>query len=45
MTSLPRTNSWPPAPDGPFNLTMGFDGPATSVLDGTYLLPARAKRG
>lgn len=43
MTSLAQAN-WLPAPDGPFNLTMRFYGPATSVLDGTYRLPAVAKR-
>jgi hypothetical protein len=32
--------NWLPAPDGPFNLTMRFYGPATSVLDGTYRLSA-----
>jgi hypothetical protein len=37
--------NWLPAPDGPFNLTMRFYGPATSALDGTYRLPAVAKRG
>jgi hypothetical protein len=37
--------NWLPAPDGPFSLTMRFYGPATSVLDGTYRLPAVAKHG
>ena len=37
--------NWLPAPDGPFHLTMGLYGPATSVLDGTYRLPAVAKHG
>jgi hypothetical protein len=32
--------NWLPAPDGPFSLTMRFYGPGTSVLDGTYRLPA-----
>ncbi|MBO3275667.1 DUF1254 domain-containing protein [Pseudomonas schmalbachii] len=32
--------NWLPAPDGPFNLTMRFYGPGTSVLDGSYRLPA-----
>ena len=36
--------NWLPAPDTPFNLMMRFYGPATSVLDGTYRLPAVAKR-
>ena len=36
--------NWLPAPDGPFNLMMRFYGPATSVLDGTYRLPAVASR-
>jgi hypothetical protein len=39
---LAQTN-WLPAPEGPFTLTMGLYGPATSVLDGTYRLPAVAK--
>ncbi|MCY1430610.1 hypothetical protein D9M71_465600 [compost metagenome] len=34
------TANWLPAPDGPFNLTMRFYGPASSVLDGSYRLPA-----
>ncbi|MNZ77986.1 hypothetical protein D3C78_965450 [compost metagenome] len=34
------TSNWLPAPDGPFNLTMRFYGPGTSVLDGSYRLPA-----
>ena len=29
-----------PAPNGPFNLTMRLYGPGTSVLDGSYRLPA-----
>ena len=33
-------SNWLPAPDGPFNLTMRFYGPAASVLDGSYRLPA-----
>jgi hypothetical protein len=37
--------NWLPAPDGPFNLTMRFYGPATTVLDGSYRLPAVAKHG
>jgi len=36
--------NWLPAPDTPFNLTMRRYGPATAVLDGTYRLPAVAKR-
>jgi hypothetical protein len=35
--------NWLPAPDGPFNLTMRLYGPATSVLDGSYRLPAILK--
>lgn len=34
------TSNWLPAPEGDFNLTMRFYGPATSVLDGSYRLPA-----
>jgi hypothetical protein len=34
------TSNWLPAPDGPFNLTMRLYGPAPSVLDGSYRLPA-----
>lgn len=34
------TSNWLPAPNGPFNLTMRFYGPQTSVLDGSYRLPA-----
>jgi len=34
------TSNWLPAPKGSFNLTMRFYGPATSVLDGSYRLPA-----
>jgi hypothetical protein len=34
------TFNWLPAPDGPFNLTMRLYGPAPSVLDGSYRLPA-----
>ena len=36
--------NWLPASDGPFTLTMRLYGPATSVLDGTFRLPAVAKR-
>jgi hypothetical protein len=32
--------NWLPTPDGPFNLTFRFYGPASSVLDGSYRLPA-----
>jgi hypothetical protein len=31
------TSNW--LPTGPFNLTMRFYGPGTSVLDGSYRLP------
>ncbi|WP_338580911.1 DUF1214 domain-containing protein [Pseudomonas sp. MAG733B] len=34
------TSNWLPAPAGPFNLTMRFYGPGSSVLDGSYRLPA-----
>jgi hypothetical protein len=34
------TSNWLPAPDGPFNLTMRLYGPGTSVLDGSYRVPA-----
>lgn len=34
------TSNWLPAPAASFNLTMRFYGPATSVLDGSYRLPA-----
>jgi hypothetical protein len=34
------TANWLPAPDGPFNVTMRLYGPAPSVLDGSYRLPA-----
>lgn len=34
------TSNWLPAPEGDFNLTMRFYGPLTSVLDGSYRLPA-----
>jgi len=34
------TANWLPAPPGAFNLTMRFYGPASSVLDGSYRLPA-----
>jgi hypothetical protein len=34
------TSNWLPAPAGPFNLTLRFYGPDTSVLDGSYRLPA-----
>lgn len=33
-------SNWLPAPDGDFNLTMRFYGPQTSVLNGSYRLPA-----
>ena len=33
-------SNWLPAPDGPFNVTMRLYGPAPSVLDGSYRLPA-----
>jgi hypothetical protein len=36
--------NWLPSPAGSFNLAMQLYGPATSVLDGTYRLPAVAKR-
>jgi hypothetical protein len=35
-----ETSNWLPAPPGRFNLTMRLYGPATSVLDGSYRLPA-----
>ncbi len=31
--------NWLPAPQGTFNLTMRFYGPASTVLDGRYRLP------
>lgn len=34
------TANWLPAPEGDFNLTMRLYGPQTSVLDGSYRLPA-----
>jgi|EndMetStandDraft_7_1072992.scaffolds.fasta_scaffold01349_7 hypothetical protein len=34
------TSNWLPAPAGEFNLTMRLYGPQTSVLDGSYRLPA-----
>ena len=34
------TSKWLPAPVGNFNLTMRLYGPGTSVLDGSYRLPA-----
>jgi hypothetical protein len=34
------TSNWLPAPAGNFNLTMRLYGPETSVLDGSYRLPA-----
>lgn len=37
------TSNWLPAPAGNFNLTMRFYGPETSVLDGSYRLPAVAR--
>jgi hypothetical protein len=35
-----KISNWLPAPAGPFNVTMRFYGPETSVLDGSYRLPA-----
>jgi hypothetical protein len=35
--------NWLPAPDTPFNLMMRFYGPSTTVLDGSYRLPAVTK--
>jgi hypothetical protein len=35
--------NWLPAPDTPFKLAMRFYGPSTSVLDGSYRLPAVTK--
>ena len=35
-----KTSNWLPAPAGPFNVTMRFYGPETSVLEGSYRLPA-----
>ncbi len=34
------TSNWLPAPAGDFNLTMRLYGPETSILDGSYRLPA-----
>jgi hypothetical protein len=34
------TSNWLPAPTGPFNLTMRLYGPANSILQGSYRLPA-----
>lgn len=34
------TSNWLPTPAGNFNLTMRLYGPQTSVLDGSYRLPA-----
>jgi hypothetical protein len=34
------TSNWLPAPKGPFNLTMRLYGPQTTILDGSYRLPA-----
>jgi hypothetical protein len=34
-----KAANWLPAPAGPFNMTMRFYGPRTSVLDGSYRLP------
>lgn len=34
-----KAANWLPAPPGPFNVTMRFYGPKTSVLDGSYRLP------
>ena len=33
------TSNWPPAPKGPFNLTMRLYGAQTPILDGSYRLP------
>ena len=35
-----KQSNWLPAPAGNFNLTMRLYGPETSVLDGSYRLPA-----
>lgn len=35
-----KVSNWLPAPTGSFNVTMRFYGPKTSVLDGSYRLPA-----
>lgn len=35
-----KAPNWLPAPAGAFNVTMRFCGPETSVLDGSYRLPA-----
>jgi hypothetical protein len=37
--------NWLPAPDTSFNLMMRFYGPSTTVLDGSYRLPAVTKSG
>jgi len=34
-----KQSNWPPAPRGPFNLTMRLYGPARSVLEGSWLPP------
>ena len=34
-----RAANWLPAPAAPFNLTMRYYGPLSSVLDRTYALP------
>ena len=39
------TSNWLPAPAGPFNVTMRFYGPRTSVLDGSYRLPPVTRQG
>ena len=40
-----NTSNRLPAPDGPFNVTMRFYGPQTSVLDGSYRLPPVTRQG
>jgi hypothetical protein len=37
--------NWLPAPDSTFNLVMRFYGPSSTVLDGSYRLPAVTKSG
>jgi hypothetical protein len=39
------TANWLPAPDAGFNLTMRLYGPLSSVLDGSYRLPAVRRVG